>query len=179
MASVDSSTIELTDAQLTILAELLHIHTNRDSEPVKGKEIANAIDRNPGTIRTQMQSLKSLQLVNGIPGPRGGYEPTARAYEVLDLERSDEFVPVPIQRDGDSLEGVSVTEFDLLNLHHPDCREAEIHVRGSIRQLREGDTVRIGPTPAAGLVVTGDVEGVDLSDGICVITIDDMHFESA
>ncbi|MFB6189326.1 MAG: TrmB family transcriptional regulator [Halapricum sp.] len=179
MVSVDSSAIELTDAQTTILAELVSIHSDRNGSPVKGKEIAAAIDRNPGTIRTQMQSLKSLQLVKGIPGPKGGYEPTARAYEIIDLERSNEFTPVPLYRDGVAMDEITVTEFDLLNLHHPDCREAEIHVRGSLRQLQQGDTVAIGPTPASGLVVTGVVEGIETSENICVITIEDMHFEEA
>lgn len=178
MVSLESSAIELTDAQTTILAELLNIYNTRDDGPIKGKEIAAAIDRNPGTIRTQMQSLKSLQLVKGIPGPKGGYEPTAKAYEIIDLERSGEFTRVPLHRDGKALDGVTVTEFDLLNLHHPDRREAEVYVQGSVHQLRKDDTVRIGPTPASGLVVTGVVDGVDTSDNICVITIEDMHFES-
>ena len=30
------------------------------------------MSRNPGTIRNQMQSLRSLGLVKGVPGPRGG-----------------------------------------------------------------------------------------------------------
>lgn len=178
MVSVDSSAIELTDAQTMILGELLNIHNNRDDGPVKGKEIAAAIDRNPGTIRTQMQSLKSLQLVKGIPGPKGGYEPTAKAYEIIDLERSGEFTPVPLRRDGQPVEDVTVTEFDLLNLHHSDRREAEIYVQGSLHQFRQGDTVSIGPTPASGLVVTGTVEGLDSSENICVITVEEMHFDS-
>ncbi|MFB6081073.1 MAG: Rrf2 family transcriptional regulator [Haloferacaceae archaeon] len=178
MVSVDSSAIELTDAQKVILTELLNIHSKRDNGPVKGKEIAAAIDRNPGTIRTQMQSLKSLQLVKGIPGPKGGYEPTAKAYEVIDLERSEEFTPVPISREGEPLTGVTVTELDLINLHHPDRHEAEVYVQGSARQFREGDPLVIGPTPAARLVVTGTVDGVDASENICVVAVDDVHVDS-
>ncbi|MFB6091638.1 MAG: TrmB family transcriptional regulator [Haloquadratum sp.] len=179
MVSIESSTIELSTAQEKILAELINIYGDRSGTPVKGKEIAAALGRNPGTIRTQMQSLKSLQLVTGIPGPKGGYEPTANAYEVIDLERSSEFAPVPVRRDGDPLEAVTVTEFDLINLHHPDRREAEIYVQGSMRELSEGDNVRIGPTPGSGLVVEGVVEGFDTAESICVITVEEMHFESS
>ncbi|MFB6185926.1 MAG: Rrf2 family transcriptional regulator, partial [Halobacteriaceae archaeon] len=81
MVAVNGSAIELTDAQETILTKLVNIYNKNSGNPVKGKDIAAAIDRNPGTIRTQMQSLKSLQLVHGIPGPKGGYEPTANAYK--------------------------------------------------------------------------------------------------
>ncbi|MFB6108358.1 MAG: Rrf2 family transcriptional regulator [Haloplanus sp.] len=179
MVAVDTSTIELTDAQQTILSELLNLHNERGDGPVKGKEIAAAINRNPGTIRTQMQSLKSLQLVKGIPGPKGGYEPTMKAYELIDLERSGEFTPVPLRRDGDAVDGVTVTEFDLLNLHHPDSREAEVYVQGSIHDLREGDSLTIGPTPSAHLVVTGVVDGVDASKNVCVIEIEEMQFDDA
>ncbi|MFB6185263.1 MAG: TrmB family transcriptional regulator [Halobacteriaceae archaeon] len=177
MVAVDETGIELTDAQETILAKLLHMYNNGGGSPVKGKNIADAIDRNPGTIRTQMQSLKSLQLVNGIPGPKGGYEPTEKAYEIIDLERSDEFTPVPLSREGNALDETIATEVDLLNLHHPDRREAEIYVQGSVRQLRQDDTVKIGPTPASGLVVEGDVDGINPTESICVISINDMHFE--
>lgn len=179
MVSVDSSAIELTDSQKKILAELLNIHNNRANGPVKGKEIAAAIDRNPGTIRTQMQSLKSLQLVKGIPGPKGGYEPTKRAYEIIDLERSEEFTPVPLRWKGEPLEDVTVTEFDMINLHHPDRREAEVYFQGSIREVRKGDTLTIGPTPASNLVVTGVVDGVDTSENVCVIRIEEMHFQAS
>jgi len=179
MVFVDSSVIELTDAQKKILAELLNIHSNRSDGPVKGREIAAAIDRNPGTIRTQMQSLKSLQLVKGIPGPRGGYEPTTKAYELVDFDRSGEFTPVPLSRNGDAIDGVTVTEFDLVNLHHPDSREAEVHVQGSVRGLHEGDSLIIGPTPTAHLVVEGVVDGIDTAMNVCAITVEDMHFEQS
>lgn len=177
MVSVDSTGIELTEAQTTVLSELVSIYNRHGDGPVKGKRIAEAIGRNPGTIRTQMQSLKSLQLVKGIPGPKGGYEPTATAFELIDLERSTEFAPVPISRDGETLRDVTVTEFDLLNLHHPDCREAEIYVEGTIHQLTQGDTIEIGPTPGTGLVVAGRVDGVDTAQSVCVIDVDEMHFE--
>lgn len=177
MVFVDSSVIELTDAQRRILAELITLHNTRSSGPVKGREIATAIDRNPGTIRTQMQSLKSLQLVKGIPGPRGGYEPTTRAYELADVTEDGEIPTVPISRDGEPLDDVSVTELALVNLQHPAAREAELSVQGSVQSLHEGDVLSIGPTPGDHLVVTGTVDGVDFSESVCAVSVDEMHFE--
>ena len=66
------SSLELTESQKTVLQELVDL--SRESEnAVKGEAIANQIDRNAGTIRNQMQSLKALQLVEGAPRPKGGY----------------------------------------------------------------------------------------------------------
>lgn len=178
MATVDSSVIELTAAQSEILGQLIQRYRTPGDDLVKGKEIAAAIDRNPGTIRTQMQSLKSLQLVEGVPGPKGGYRPTARAFEITDLERSEEFAIVPIEREGEPLEGCTVTEFDLINLHHPDRHEAEIYLQGSLHDLHEGDSVTLGPTPGSNLVVHGAVDGVNTAEHVCFITVEEMHFES-
>lgn len=179
MATVDASEIELTTAQSAILTELLNINNRSADGPVKGKDIAAAIDRNPGTIRTQMQSLKSLQLVEGIPGPKGGYVPTSKAYEIIDLERSNEYTVVPFEQEGELLEGVTVTEFDLINLHHPDRHECELYVQGSIRQIEEGATVKLGPTPGSELVVRGVVDGLNLSEQVCILHIGEMYFDES
>ena len=72
------STIELTSSQKTILRALVDLYTQEETA-IKGEEIAEEVDRNPGTIRNQMQSLKALQLVEGVPGPKGGYKPTTNA----------------------------------------------------------------------------------------------------
>ena len=55
------SSIELTPSQKTILQELINLFRESESA-VKGEDIAEQVDRNPGTIRNQMQSLKALQL---------------------------------------------------------------------------------------------------------------------
>ena len=69
------SSIELTASQRTILRALVNLHGEAESA-VKGEAIAEEVGRNPGTIRNQMQSLKALQLVEGVPGPKGGYKPS-------------------------------------------------------------------------------------------------------
>jgi len=77
---------------------------------VKGREIAELIDRNPGTIRNQMQSLKALGLAEAVPGPRGGYKATAEANQILDLDHGGEEVAVPVVRNDVTVGGVSASE---------------------------------------------------------------------
>jgi len=94
------SSIELTSSQKSILTALINLYGEQE-DAVKGEAIAEEVDRNPGTIRNQMQSLKALQLVEGVPGPKGGYKPTSNAYEALDIQRMDEPADVPIFHEGE------------------------------------------------------------------------------
>ncbi|GAB3322386.1 HTH domain-containing protein [Haloplanus rallus] len=168
------SSIELTSSQKTILTALINLHRETE-DAVKGEDIADEVDRNPGTIRNQMQSLKALQLVEGVPGPKGGYKPTANAYEALDVDQMDEPAAVPLLHNGEPVDTANVGEIDLSSVHHPDLCRAEIHVQGSVREFHEGDKVRVGPTPLSKLVVDGTVDGKDDTDNILILRIDDMR----
>lgn len=57
----------MTLVQRDILTALINIY-RRENRAVKGEEIAELIDRTPGTIRNQTRSLKSLNLVGGCLG---------------------------------------------------------------------------------------------------------------
>ncbi|RCU48304.1 HTH domain-containing protein [Haloplanus salinus] len=168
------SSIELTSSQKTILTALINLHRETE-DAVKGEDIAAEVDRNPGTIRNQMQSLKALQLVEGVPGPKGGYKPTANAYEALDVDQMDEPAAVPLLHNGEPVDTANVGEIDLSSVHHPDLCRAEIHVQGSVRAFHEGDEVRVGPTPLSKLVIDGTVDGKDDTDNILILRIDDMR----
>lgn len=168
------SSIELTPSQKTILTALVNLF--RDTEQaVKGEDIATEVDRNPGTIRNQMQSLKALQLVEGVPGPKGGYKPTANAYEALGAEQMDQPAEVPLILNDQPMDDTNVEEIGLTSVHHPDLCRAEIHVRGSVREFHEGDTVRVGPTPLSKLVIDGVVEGRDETSNIVILEIKGME----
>ena len=167
------SSIELTPSQKTILTALVDLYGAQE-DAIKGEAIAEEVDRNPGTIRNQMQSLKALQLVEGVPGPKGGYKPTATAYEALDVELIDQPAEVPLHRNGEPLEGVNVEEIDLTSVHHPDLCRAEIHIRGSLRSFHEGDEIRVGPTPLSKLVIYGTVDGKDETENIVILQIEGM-----
>jgi len=167
------SSIELTPSQRTILTALVNLHREHE-EAVKGEEIAEEVDRNPGTIRNQMQSLKALQLVEGVPGPKGGYKPTAAAYKALNLQDVDEPASVPIEHNGEPLEEINVSSIDLISVHHPEKCRADIHLKGSIRDIHEGDSIKLGPTPLSKLLIEGIVEGKDETENIVIISITTM-----
>ena len=168
------SSIELTSSQKSILTALINLYGEQE-DAVKGEAIAEEVDRNPGTIRNQMQSLKALQLVEGVPGPKGGYKPTSNAYEALDIQRMDEPADVPIFHEGEEVTGVNVDGIDLSSVHHPELCRAEIHVQGSVRKFHEGDSVTVGPTPLSTLVIDGTVDGTDDTANILILRIDDMR----
>jgi predicted transcriptional regulator len=116
-----------------------------------------------------MQSLRSLGLVKGVPGPRGGYKPTVKAYQTLNIDESDKQTLVPIYKDGKKLKDLSVTKIEFTSITHPGEREAAIKAVGNIKHLDLGDKVRIGPTPVNKLVVDGEVVGRDDMDNILLL----------
>jgi len=121
-----------------------------------------------------MQSLKALQLVEGVPGPKGGYKPTANAYDALQVQDMDQAADVPFAHNGEQVETANVEEIDLTSVHHPEECRAEIKLQGSISEFHEGDTITVGPTPLSKLRIIGSVEGKDDTSNILILTIDDM-----
>jgi len=167
------SSIELTPSQKTILTALTNLHRETE-DAVKGEDIAEEVDRNPGTIRNQMQSLKALQLVEGVPGPKGGYKPTADAYEALEVDRMDDPAAVPLEHDGEEISNATVESIDLSSVHHPELCRAEVHLQGSIKDFHEDDEVVVGPTPLSKLKIEGTLDAKDDTDGILILEIDEM-----
>ncbi|MFB6227344.1 MAG: Rrf2 family transcriptional regulator [Halobacteriales archaeon] len=168
------SSIELTSSQKTILTALVNLYREQE-DAVKGEDIAEEVGRNPGTIRNQMQSLKALQLVEGVPGPKGGYKPTAAAYEALELDQMEETASVPLVLNGEPLDDVNVDGIDLTTVHHPDLCRAEIHVLGSLTDFHDGDQVSVGPTPLSSLVIDGSVDAKDETNNVVILRIEDMR----
>lgn len=163
------SSIELTTSQKDILRELINLYSQSE-RAVKGEDIADGVDRNPGTIRNQMQSLKALQLVEGVPGPKGGYKPTANAYEALGIQDLDEPADVPLFHNGEHIEDANVQEIDLTSVHHPDLCRAEVRLHGSIKNFHDGDDVVVGPTPRSKLQIEGVIDGKDETNNVLIIS---------
>lgn len=168
------SAIELTASQKSILTALVDLHRNRENA-VKGDEIAGEVDRNPGTIRNQMQSLKALQLVEGVPGPKGGYKPTVTAFEVLDMDQVDDPAAVSLTHNGEAVEDANIREIDLSSVQHPEQCRAEIHIQGSVQNYENGDSVTVGPTPLSKLVIEGTLDGIDTTNRILVLQVDRLE----
>lgn len=165
--------MELTPIQKDILIALINLQREKD-RAVKGEEIAEIINRNPGTVRNQMQSLKVLQLVEGVPGPKGGYKATGEAYEALNITAMDNEALVPIYRNGEIVEGATVAEISFTTVRHPDLCHGMIKVLGNIRSFEQGDLVQMGPTPVNRLVVRGEIVGRDDTGNTLVFSINEM-----
>ncbi len=167
------STIDLTLRQKTILTALTNLYRETE-DPINGENLAEEVDRNPGTVRNQMQGLTSLQLVEGVSGPKGGYKPTPRAYEALNIDRMDDPASVRLMQNNELIESVDIEEIDLSSVHHPELCRAEIHIQGSIRDFHDGDEIIIGPTPLSKLRITGTIDGKDETNSILILQVDDM-----
>lgn len=159
----------LTSVQKEILQTLINLYQSSNGKSIKGEDIAEVMNRNPGTIRNQMQSLRSLGLVKGVPGPRGGYKPTIEAYHSLNISVSDNDSIVPIYKNGKKMEGISVARIEFTSVPQPSECEAAIKVLGSIKDLNLGDEISIGPTPVNNLGVMGTIVGRDDMDNILLV----------
>jgi len=154
--------MDLSLIQKDILITLITLY-HQQSHSIKGEEIADMIQRNPGTVRNQMQSLKAVGLVDGVPGPKGGYIPTELAYRELNLNVAEGDYDVQISRNGIAVRGANVQEVDFTTLCHPDICHAVIKLVGSAKLFEIGDQVTIGPTPVNKLLIRGEVFGKDES----------------
>lgn len=151
---------ELTLVQIDILTALINLG-HQDSKAVKSEEIAELLDRNPGSIRNQMQSLKALNLVGAVPGRKGGYRAMGAAYEALNLDCCRDKVSVPIIWNGALVEGATASEIILNNVMQSNHCSAVVRIIGNTRYFNIGDEVEVGPTPANNLFIRGKVVGRD------------------
>jgi transcriptional regulator len=165
--------MDLTPVQRDILTALINIH-RVEGRAVKGEEIAELIDRNPGTIRNQMQSLKALNLVEGVPGPKGGYRATGAAYEALNIDATGDVVVVPVIRNGVLVEGATASEIVFNKVMHSQQCDGVIRIIGNIRDFNIGDEIEVGPTPVNKLYIRGKVTGRDDTMSRLILQIAEM-----
>jgi transcriptional regulator len=165
--------VELTVIQREILSALINLFREK-GRAVKGEEISERIDRNPGTVRNQMQSLKALGLVEGVPGPKGGYKATSTAYQALNLTIMDKEADVAIYRNGERIQNATASDIDLNTVRHPELCRASVKILGDARMFNIGDSIQVGPTPVNKLVIRGEVVGRDDINGIILCSINEM-----
>ncbi len=165
--------MELTPIQKEILTALINLYRTR-KQAIKGEDIAEIIKRNPGTVRNQMQSLKALGLVEGVPGPKGGYKATGATYRALSLSEMDKETNVPIRRNDEIIENATASEISFTTVRHPDLCNATVHVIGDIRKFDVGDNILIGPTPVNKLIIRGSVIGRDDTQNSILFVIHEM-----
>ncbi len=162
--------MELTTVQKEILQELIAIYEEKN-DAVKGTEIAKRINRNPGTIRNQMQSLRALNLVDGVPGPKGGYVPTGQAYRSIGLLSEKNEILIPIIKNGEVVKGVYVEKIIFDTVAHEKSCSSMIHIKGNTKLFNAGDKVKIGPTYHNKITVMGTIAGRDDINHILLIDV--------
>ncbi|MEA3324461.1 MAG: CBS domain-containing protein [Euryarchaeota archaeon] len=165
--------MELTPIQTEILTTLINLY-HQKGKGVKGEEIAAVINRNPGTVRNQMQALRMLGIVEGVPGPKGGYHPTGQTYDILDISDQPAKTITNIYRNGKLVEGATVCEIMFTTVQHPDTCHGRVRVIGDIRKFDNGDIIKIGPTPQNKLVIRGKAIGRDDTRNILIFAISDI-----
>ena len=167
-------TVSLTHIQREILNALITLYKKKGL-PVKGEEISELINRNPGTVRNQMQALRALGLVEGAPGPKGGYRPTAKAFELLSITEPDKAVKVPVIVNGKLIEDLSAEELTFPSLPHPEVCEARVRVVGDIKKVKPDSEIVIGPTPVNEMMVFGRVMGRDDTENMVIISVKKIY----
>ncbi len=165
----------LTSVQKEILQSLINLYRQSKCTSVKCENIAELMGRNSGTIRNQMQSLRSLGLVKGVPGPRGGYKPTLEAYQTLNIENDPCQINIPFYVNGRIVPDISVNRIEFNSILKPGNCEATISVLGNIKHLDLDDTVKIGPTPVNNLTVTGVIIGRDDVDNVLLLRTNNIQ----
>ena len=165
----------LTSVQKEILQSLINLYRKNKCTSVKCENIAELMGRNSGTIRNQMQSLRSLGLVKGVPGPRGGYKPTLEAYHMLNIQDDPCEIHIPIYVNGEAVSDISVNKIEFNSILKPGDCEATISVLGDIKQLDLDDVIKIGPTPVNNLTVNGTIVGRDDVDNVLLLKTDNIQ----
>ena len=75
----------LSYTQRRVLEAILALFQEKNKS-ITSEEVSMRLgDLKPTTVRGAVRKLKQLGLIESKPGPRGGYKPTAKAYELLGL----------------------------------------------------------------------------------------------
>ncbi len=165
--------MELAPIQKDIVIALINLKRQQD-RAIKGEEIAEVIQRNPGTIRNQMQLLKALGLVEGVPGPKGGYKPTGSAYDALHIQQLKNESVVPLYRNNMIVNNATAAEISFKTIRNLDACDGVVRVIGSTKDFVMGDKFQIGPTPVNHLIIRGEVTGRDDTTNSILFNITEM-----
>ena len=121
-----------------ILSNLIYLY-NKNDRPHRASEVAQTTGLNVGTIRNHMQILKMLKMAKGITGPKGGYIPTSKAFEILSPNTNSNF---NMYLNKTQLEDVIICEIRL-NPKNNSTYSGSIRIIGNMDNFSVGDTVTI------------------------------------
>jgi len=165
--------MKLTTIQVEILTTLISLFRKKGGA-VKGDELAVMINRTSGTVRNHMQALRVLGLVESVPGPKGGYRPTSQTYDAIHITNLPGMTKTHIYRNGKLVNDVTACEISFTTVQDPKTCNGRVKVLGDIRKFRDGDIIKIGPTPNNKLVIRGKVIGRDDTRNILVYAISEV-----
>ena len=166
--------LKLTPIQRETLMALISIYRKKGVS-IRGEEIAALINRNPGTVRNQMQTMKALGLVEGVPGPKGGYKATIKAFEAVEMEEVEEEAIIKIWVNGEPVENGNVQEMAFTTVRHPGLCKVEMKLIGDMRAYNIGDKIVAGPTPVNKIIVSGEIIGKDDMDNVILVDAADVE----
>jgi len=150
----------LSVVQREVLMALVELYEKK-KRVIKGKEIAEIVAKGEGTIRNMMPPLKAMTLIEAIPGPKGGYLPTYKAYECVRLTPpTGKVMLVPAYRGGKKLD-FTVTNIEFLDISLPEAARALVRALGDPTCVEIGDIIRLGPATESRLIIEGKVVGRD------------------
>ncbi|MCS7098491.1 MAG: CBS domain-containing protein [Candidatus Methanomethyliaceae archaeon] len=162
--------VNLTPPQKEIVLALIEIYEQKKSF-VKSKEIALKIRKGEGTIRNIMPTLRALGLIESIPGPKGGYLPTNKAYEYFNIPEQYRSVNVPIHKKNGEYTGTFVTDIIFKSVYSPDFCQAIIKTIGEVSKLNIGEEIIIGPTSSGRMIIEGKIIGRDELHGELLLEV--------
>uniref|UniRef100_A0A7J3ZJT0 CBS domain-containing protein n=1 Tax=Fervidicoccus fontis TaxID=683846 RepID=A0A7J3ZJT0_9CREN len=162
----------LTPTQREVLEALVKLY-ERHRRIIKSVEIAEMVKKDEGTVRNVISTLRSLGLLESKTGPSGGYIPTLKAIELV---RAPPIPSYGILRVWKEEQELSVTAYamEIIDILNPEGGKAILRVGGSLEELKEGDVIRVGPTPYTRLYAEGTVLQLDRSSGQLILQIKRM-----
>jgi predicted transcriptional regulator len=160
----------LTSPQKEIVIALLELYDKKRCL-VKSKEIAHRTGRDEGTVRNIMPVLRAIGLVDAVPGPKGGYIPTSKAYEGFNVPKNIHSLSVPIYTLKGEKTDITVTDILFKSVFSPDFCQAMLKVIGNISRLNVGEDLVVGPTPSGRMIIEGRVKGRDDMHGEILLDV--------
>ena len=162
----------LTQTQTEVLEALVKLY-EQNRRLVKSIEIAELINKDEGTVRNVISSLRSLGLLESKTGPSGGYIPTLKALELIRMPPIPSYGVLRVWKAGRET-NITAFSMEIIDVLNPEGGKAILRVGGNLEEIREGEEVKIGPTPYTRMFIEGKVLHLDRGSGQIAIQIKRM-----
>lgn len=151
--------VQLATSEKAVLESIVERYRQSGS-PVTREAIKELTDNNRHSLDKATQTLTGLNLIEGVPGTKGGYYPTSTAYEVLDLHDLEEPSPLELTQEYDRTEA-TIERIEFPDINDTEMCRARIQLKDPLHKCQVDDPILIGPTPVRQLVIAGVIETID------------------